>query len=155
VDDAPGGREEEVSGQDFHGIFETRDSGERKVFSTGMQRDTTKDKVRWDLLLDGPMLRRWAELLTRGARKYDPRNWMKAYTPEEYDRFRESAVRHFMEYMEKNMDDKVDEDHAAAVFFNINGMEYVRGRENKLPKPTTLREALNISHIYSGGGSDW
>lgn len=66
--------------------------------------------------------RRCAELLTRGAVKYSPRNWMQAAGEEEQKRFKESALRHFMQYM---CGDK-DEDHAAAIWFNINGYEYVR-----------------------------
>jgi hypothetical protein len=47
----------------------------------------------------------------------------------EYDRFRESAFRHFMLWYLGH----VDEDHAAAVFFNINGAEYVlRGMKDDL-----------------------
>jgi hypothetical protein len=104
--------------------FVTHDSGERQTFAGGMQRDVTGDKTRWDLIADGPMLRRWAELLTRGAVKYDPRNWMRAEGYEEAARFRESAFRHFMQWYFGDG----DEDHAAAVFFNINGSEYVNKR---------------------------
>lgn len=103
--------------------FETKDSGERQQFSSGMQRDTTTGKVRFDLAADGPMLRRYAELMTRGAQKYDARNWMKASGQEELERFRESAFRHFMLWWEGDR----SEDHAAAVIFNLNGAEYVHG----------------------------
>lgn len=109
----------------------TKDSGERVEFSTGMVRDTNKGKIRYDLLIpedcEHPMLVRWAELLTRGAVKYAERNWEKAQTVEEYERFRESAMRHFMACM-LNADD--GEDHAAAVMFNIQGMEYVKEKLN-------------------------
>lgn len=104
--------------------FETKDSGERKQFASGMQRDTTTGKTLWGLVFSGPMLKRWAELLTRGAVKYDPDNWMKATGQEELDRFRDSAARHFAQWMAGER----DEDHAAAVFFNLNGAEYVRDR---------------------------
>lgn len=104
--------------------FETKDSGERAQFASGMQRDTSEGKVRWDLVLDGPMLERYAELMTRGAKKYEPRNWLKASTEEEMERYRESAVRHFFQWLRGD----TDEDHAAAVWFNVNGYEYVRER---------------------------
>ena len=104
--------------------FVVKDSGKREEFESGMVRDTVDDKLDWSLVADGPMLRRWAEHLGLGAIKYNPRNWMKADDHLEYDRFRESAYRHFMQwYYSEN-----DEDHAAAVFFNINGAEYVRER---------------------------
>jgi hypothetical protein len=105
--------------------FVVKDSGQRQQFSTGMKRDTTEGKARFDLVFDGPLLQRLAEHLTKGAVKYEPRNWMKAATDEEYDRFRQSACRHFIQYMRGD----TDEDHFAAVVFNLNGMEYVRDRQ--------------------------
>lgn len=102
--------------------FEVKDSGKRASFSGGMVRDTNDDKVRYDLVFDGPMLKRWAEHLTKGAKKYAPRNWMLAEGEEEQARFRESAIRHFFQWL----DGQTDEDHAAAVFFNMNGVEYLK-----------------------------
>lgn len=108
--------------------FVVKDSGKRKQWETGMQRDTNEGKARYDLVLDGPMFKRWAEQLRKGAEKYSERNWMQARTEDEYQRFRESAVRHFFQWLNGD----TDEDHAAATFFNINGAEYVRERqENK------------------------
>lgn len=104
--------------------FTVKDSGARMEFDSGMVRDITEGKVNWALVADGPMLRRYAEHLTKGAVKYNPRNWMKATGEEEYNRFRESAFRHFMQWYYGDE----DEDHAAAVFFNINGAEYVKER---------------------------
>jgi hypothetical protein len=104
--------------------FVVKDSGERAQFESGMQRDTTTGKIRYDLVFDGPMFERVAAHLTKGAVKYEPRNWMKANSMEEADRYRESAVRHFILWL----NGVTDEDHAAAVFFNINGYEYVKER---------------------------
>lgn len=106
----------------------------RVVFDTGMVRDSSTNKTRWDLLVPAShpgktMLQRWAELLTSGAKHYAPRNWEKSETPEEYDRFKESAIRHFMMWYMGIVDpDEPDVDHAAATFFNIEGAEYVKGR---------------------------
>lgn len=102
--------------------YPTKDSGNRIVFDSGMQRDTTEGKTKWHLIASGPMLKRWAELMTRGAEKYDDDNWMKAEGPEELARFRASAFRHFMQWYYGDG----DEDHAAAIIFNVNGAEYVR-----------------------------
>ncbi len=111
--------------------FVIKDSGERQEFASGMVRDVTNDKTNWALVADGPMLKRWAVHLTKGAVKYAVRNWMKAEGHTEEQRFRESAFRHFMQWY---IGDR-DEDHASAVFFNINGAEYVRERRavNKDP----------------------
>lgn len=108
--------------------FLTKDSGERVQFATGMQRDVTDGKTRYDLVIPlgwkEHMLKRWAALMTRGAVKYEARNWEKASTPEELARFRESAFRHFLQWY----DGETDEDHAAAVFFNVQGAEFVKSK---------------------------
>lgn len=106
--------------------FQTKDSGKRQEFSTGMVRDTQEDKARYDLIYL-PLLKRWAELMARGATKYGERNWEKAETEEELNRFKSSAFRHFMQYL----DGEDDEDHAAAVLFNIGGMEMVKSKLKK------------------------
>ena len=108
--------------------FKTKDSGERVTFETGMNRDVSDDKIRYDLIIptdsEDNMLIRWAALMSRGAQKYGHRNWEKSRTQEELDRFRESAIRHFFQwYFEED-----DEDHAAACYFNIQGVEYVKRR---------------------------
>lgn len=120
-------------------MFETKDSGKRKVFASGMQRDVTEGKTDYTYCLQGPMLKRWAELMERGAKKYDRDNWMKASGPEELERFRASALRHLIQWLHG----ETDEDHAAAVIFNLNGAEYVLG------KMESAREALET---YDGLG---
>ena len=104
--------------------FEIKDSGARQSFSGGMVRDITEGKTDFSLVLDGPMFDRWAIHLTKGAVKYAKRNWMLAEGAIEQERFKESALRHFLQWYRG----ETDEDHAAAVFFNINGYEYVTNR---------------------------
>ncbi len=121
--------------------FIIKDSGQRQSFDSGMVRDTQAGKTLWSLVFDGPMLRRWAEHLTKGAVKYAARNWMKASGDEEYERFKESALRHFVQWF---LGDE-DEDHAAAVFFNINGAEYV--------KTQRMIEEIEVDNRECDGGS--
>lgn len=102
--------------------FVVKDSGQRQEFASGMRRDTTEGKVDYTLVLRGPMFKRWAKQLMLGALKYGKNNWLKAKGDEELQRFRESALRHFLQWFWGD----TDEDHAAAVFFNINGAEYVK-----------------------------
>ena len=121
-------------------IFKIKDSGKREEFTSGMVRDTARGKSRPDLVRDGPMFQRWVNHLTKGAAKYEPRNWMKASEQVEFDRFLESLDRHYNIYftwrlLGINIEDPTNptqeplqEDHAAAVFFNINGIEYVAGK---------------------------
>ena len=106
--------------------FITKDSGKREEFQHGMQRDTQEGKPRYDLCYP-PVLTRWAELMARGAEKYSANNWMKAEGQEEFDRFKASAFRHFIQFI--NGED--DEDHLVAVIFNMCGMDYVKEKMKK------------------------
>lgn len=103
--------------------FVTKDSGQRQEFSTGMHRDVQDDKPRYDLL-DLPMLKRWAELMARGAKKYGENNWKKAETEEELARFKASAIRHLFQWFEG----EESEDHASAIMFNVAGAEMVKAK---------------------------
>jgi hypothetical protein len=108
--------------------FTIKDSGKRQEFASGMVRDSA-EKTEYTRVLDGPMLRRWAEHLTKGAKKYPDvspgvANWTLANSEAELRRFRESAFRHFPQWM--NGDE--DEDHAASVVFNLNGHEFVKDK---------------------------
>lgn len=112
--------------------FTVKDSGTRQEFASGMMRDTGEGKTRFWRVAAGPMLRRWAEHLGKGAKKYPDvapgvSNWTLAEGDVEAQRFKESAFDHFMQWFYG----ETDEDHAAAVFFNINGHEYVRARQKK------------------------
>jgi phytoene dehydrogenase-like protein len=101
----------------------------RKEFASGMVRDVEAGKVDYTRVLDGPMLDRWAELLTKSTERYPDveagvPNWTLANGQEELVRFRKSAFRHFRQWLRGD----TDEDHAAAVWFNMNGYEYVKER---------------------------
>ena len=109
--------------------FTVKDSGKREQLAGGMVRDTEEGKADYSLIYDGPMLDRWAEHLTKGAKKYEARNWMKAGTSNDVkemrrtqERFKRSALRHMRQWLRGDR----DEDHAAAVFFNLNGYEYLQ-----------------------------
>lgn len=117
-------------------VFETKDSGQRQEFPTGMMRDVQTDKPRYDLL-DMPLLKRWAELMGRGAKKYGENNWKKAATEEELRRFKASALRHMIQWF----NDDSDEDHAAAVCFNIAGAEMVK---EKLASSEAIEHRIHL-----------
>lgn len=105
--------------------FETKDSGVRAEYDSGMVRDTQEGKARFELLLPlgvpyrDQFLVRVAELMARGAEKYSDRNWEKANGTEELERFKSSALRHLLQWAAG----ETDEDHAAAVVFNLLGYE--------------------------------
>lgn len=108
--------------------YETKDSGERQNYVSGMRRDIQHGKPRFDLLLTDGMpyeeqfLTRFAGLLSRGADKYGERNWQLANSEEELTRFRASGIRHMMQWA----CGEDDEDHAAAAAFNLMAYEYVK-----------------------------
>lgn len=89
-----------------------------------MIRNSTEGKIDYLLVRDGPLFKRWAAHLTRAIPRTGKRNWMLAATEEDLARFRESAARHFEQWL----NGETDEDHAAALFFNVNGAEYTRAR---------------------------
>lgn len=132
--------------------FGLKDSGKRKEFDGGMVRDTDEGKVMYDLVFDGPMLERWAEHLTKGAKKYSPRNWMLGTGNDARERGRASAVRHFFQWLRGDK----DEDHAAAVFFNLNlveridSMPAVEARGTATPAKRGFERTLYLSGKMSG-----
>ena len=118
------GTSEHISPVD-RAAFRVKDSGARAKFEGGMVRDTDEGKTDYTLMRDGVMYERWAEHLRKGAEKYEPRNWLKGLgDPEVEARFLTSAARHFEQWLRGD----TDEDHAAAVIFNINGYETSRAQ---------------------------
>jgi hypothetical protein len=103
--------------------FSTHDSGERRKFATGAVRDTDSDKPRFDLI-PPHALQRVAELYTRGAAKYGENNWHKGIPSQQ---MLASAMRH----MEAYRRGETDEDHLAAVVWNVLAlMQYEEEKKN-------------------------
>ena len=105
--------------------FQTKDSGKRVDFPSGMRRDTTEGKPRYDLI-PLEMLTRLAELYARGAEKYGDSNWQLANSEEELQRFKASAFRHFIQWQSGD----IDEDHAIAAVWNIFAYETIKEKLN-------------------------
>lgn len=107
--------------------FSIKDSGERAQFAGGMVRDTADRGIEWSNVHYGPMLYRWATHTTAGRVKYeDPEPGIPNWTLGSEDamavwlRAQESFERHQAAWL----GGWYDEDHAAAMFFNINLKEY-------------------------------
>ena len=115
--------------------YETKDSGARQQFEGGGQRDVEDGKIDYTLAYDGPMFERYAALMTRGAKKYEARNWMKFSDEAALARAKRSLARHYHQYMAG----AEDEDHAAAIVFNLNVIERINGFVS--PQPCILAEA--------------
>lgn len=110
--------------------YQTKDSGQRVDYDSGMRRDVAEGKPRFDLIPYEP-LKRLAELYARGAEKYGDCNWQLANSEEELTRFRASAARHFHQWL----NDEQDEDHAIATVWNIFAYEFISEKLNKCRDP--------------------
>lgn len=134
--------------------FVVKDSGARQEYASGMRRDLQDGKARFDLLVplgvpfSEQFLTRVAMLMTRGAVKYGIRNWEKASSYEELERFKGSAHRHLMQYLMG----ETDEDHAAAVVFNLLAAVTT---EQKLGTAIDRVTDRALGSVTPGGSDDW
>lgn len=101
--------------------FVVKEAPDRANYPSGMNRGSQKGKPNYNLI-DKEFLKRIAEHLTKGAEIYGRDNWRMANSEEELQRFEDSAHRHLMQYLNREL----DEDHAAATVFNLMCAEYVR-----------------------------
>jgi hypothetical protein len=143
-----------------NGTYETKDSGVRAAYNSGMVRDTQEGKARFDLMrpknvpYEAQFLTRVAQLMTRGAVKYGFRNWEHADSLEELERFEGSAERHLNQYLAG----ETDEDHAAAVVFNLLAAETTKWKIEQTQKAVVKAEPENepgritvlVNHETSG-----
>jgi hypothetical protein len=103
--------------------YKTKDSGKRITFNSGMTRDVDDNKPRYDLCYE-PLLTEWAHLMARGAVKYGENNWQLSNSTEELQRFKASAWRHFIAFI----NGENDEAHHAAICFNVGAIMYLRNK---------------------------
>ena len=81
----------------------------------GFTRSDDEGKVNY-ALIPISMLHRVGRLYTDGAAVHGKNNWKEGKGPEVMESARESAFRHFIAWMEG----KEDEDHYAALIWNLN-----------------------------------
>lgn len=132
--------------------YETKDSGQHAEYASGMRRDTQDGKPRFELMItkaqpySEQMVTRYAELLARGAVKYEDRNWEDGDSEEELERAKASLLRHAMQLVAG----ETDEDHAAAVWFNAQAIEYFRWRIAEKKKAEEGKLTLHFDGSASG-----
>jgi hypothetical protein len=103
--------------------FVVKDSGVREQYANGFVRDTEDGKYDYArvLRIEGlhlipiEALERWGAHMVKGAEKYGEDNWRQARGLVAIGRFIRSLCRHTVQFIRKNR----DEDHAAAVCFNV------------------------------------
>ena len=111
--------------------FVVKEAPDRANFPSGMNRGSQKGKPNYNLI-DLDFLTRLANHLVKGAEIYGRDNWRKANSQEELERFRDSAFRHLVQYLKG----ETDEDHMAAVCFNLMAAEHTKAKcdESFAPK---------------------
>lgn len=135
--------------------YELKDSGNHQNYESGMRRSSEEGKPRFDLIrtklqpYEEQMVYRYAVRLSKGAAVYDARNWEEGGGQEELDHAISSLLRH----VEQLVAGETDEDHAAAVWFNAQAIEYFRWRmaqnEPKTDEEAQARErAKRASEIH-------
>lgn len=97
-----------------YGIDKTPVIKTNRVFKSGAQRDTNKNKP-FVHNLKGYTRLRFGYHMTKGAQKYGDNNWQLGM-PE--DQYKESIDRHWAQFL--NGDNS--EDHLSAIIFGINGI---------------------------------
>lgn len=113
-------------------VFITKDSGLREEWDTGSKRDSRVGKGRYDLL-PPHAIRRLAQLYERGADKYGDRNWEQG---QPLSRYLDSGMRHLFAVL----NGEVDEDHAAAVVWNLMGYMETKHRIEADLLPESLND---------------
>jgi hypothetical protein len=126
--------------------FVVKDSGVREEYEGGMRRDTQEGKPDYTLI-DLSFLTRLANHLVKGAKKYGENNWMLANSPAELKRFKKSAFRHLIQWLSE----ETDEDHMAAVCFNLMAAEYVKEKIGDEGEP--IDDASKIFTVFWNTGS--
>jgi len=111
-------------------------SGKKQEFSTGAHRDTQSGKGRFDLI-PTIALKRLARHYESGANEYGENNW-KYGIP--LRRFLDSSLRHIIHCL----DNKDDEDHAAAVLWNICAFIYTKDAIDRGILPEKLNNLDNL-----------
>ena len=111
----------------------TKDSGERRKFNTGAQRDVVDGKGRYDLI-SPIMIERLAKLLQRGAEKYNDRNWEKGMPLSVY---MDSGMRHLFKFLEGHR----DEDHLIAAIWNLQALLHI---EEMVKRGVLSEELLDL-----------
>lgn len=111
------------------GKWTVKDSGKKAEYSSGMRRDTTEGKPKFNLMLpegvpyEDQLLYRVAMLYMRGGVRYGDRNWEKSCNPEDLAHHTDALWRHFVKFV---LDVQDGEDHAAAVVWNVNAVLLTR-----------------------------
>lgn len=123
--------------------YKIKDSGSRKVFETGANRDMSTGKGRFDLL-PWETIRALAIHFEKGCLKYGDRNWEKGIP---IHSFLDSAIRHLVQVI----DGRDDENHLIAALWNLTCayQTILWIQQGKLPKELyDLPRKVKLPEVY-------
>lgn len=121
--------------------YKIKDSGKRRKWPTGANRDVVENKGRCDLLPPLALLK-LALHFQKGAKKYEARNWEKGIP---VSAFSDSMLRHFFKWMANILD---GEDHLIAALWNLICLVETKIRIDKgiLPKSLDDMPLLTVKY---------
>lgn len=123
--------------------YKIKDSGKRRVYATGANRDVNTEKGRFDLL-PPQAIRALAIHYQKGCEKYGERNWEKGIP---VARFIDSAIRHIFQFL----DGLDDENHLISAAWNIlSAYETIlRIQQGRLPEELyNLPRKVRLPDVY-------
>ena len=126
-----------------HG-YKINDSGTRKVFETGANRDLSSGKGRFDLL-PPQTIRALAIHYQKGCEKYGERNWEKGIP---VARYIDSALRHLFQFLDGTDD---GENHLISALWNIASCyeTILRIQQGRLPENLyDLVKKVTLPSVY-------
>ena len=128
--------------------WKTKDSGHRRQFESGAQRDRAAGKGKYHLI--SPLaMKRLAGVYERGADKYGERNYELGIPLGDY---LDSALRHLFQVLEG----KADEDHAAQALWNIASFIHTEEMIKRGLLPDNLDNLPSYAPSYTHNeDSDW
>jgi len=123
--------------------YKIKDSGKRKLYQTGANRDVNEGKGRFDLL-PPQAIRALAIHYQKGCQKYGERNWEKGIP---ISRYIDSAIRHLFQFL----DGLDDENHLISTAWNIlSAYETIlRIQQGRLPEELyDLPRKVKLPEVY-------
>lgn len=106
-----------------------------REFGTGAIRDVDDNKEDYVETISWSALKRHAQYMTGKKKRYGAGNFKKGIPIESYE---QSLVRHVQKYLENKYEGgltEVEEDHLAAIMFNICGIMHEEARIQKERRP--------------------
>lgn len=118
-----------------------------RQFDSGAIRDSEENKEDYIETISWTAFRRYAQYMTEKKKKYGAGNFKKGIDIDSYER---SLVRHLQKYMENKYEGGIvetQEDHLAAILFNVFGIihEEERHRKNSSFASNSTNPGMNIT----------